>query len=902
MLALSSRMVLVLLWLAVVSSTALTECFPDRVDPEYQLNLIQAPPAPIQNSAGSLEPLYNFARLFLLAVQPYGFPLDTASRVSQNEATSSEVIRYEAGYMVCLILAVLYVVAIPVAGIVLVWRYFHYKKMPVESQPSPSSLPWYQRNVTVITCLSVVVILLLCGVILTFTTNNKMRQNMQPNLSRLRTDIGNIEKALNSVPQKVDSIVDKFSVFQEELMEELEETGDLIGQTILSSLNPNINIALDSLRITVQDATGAQRHLLEVKELRENMQATYALLKTELTEMQKRLDKLNSTLDTSTLTTDAKYDLIPSVDHEVQQISFVSVFYDMEEQVETLISSIPGICADQSTPQIEGLLVYLNKVHTAFRNNSKRLPSLRSLLNAVSNVRAALDKSKAGIDYYDYVRWSVSVAFCTLILIISLLMLAGLVIGASMVISPTLYPFYLENQLRLTTVYLLYVASGMIFVFSWLFIIMVFINLFFGGNAHALVCRSCTNGETFEFLDKQALFSSLDAEESEDMDIDTTTAQSPTMSTANNSTDVFTNLTDYHRKQAIKTFEIYQGCQRGRSMFYSMHMNETFNMNKFLNASMYLRGFDYSMHALNFDLSTVQLLPDNARIAVQLFRDFSNLDQIKYNNFRTLLASPIVKTDLDTFAAQLETAALTANGTNRENLTSEAAKARQLANTVRLQDSYRRNMSSSIEALATIRSNYQANADNTLLNATEVESSLQLQVPDAVQNVSRCVMERATELLRQYFVFVKYAIIDEALECSWLPVSLSNMYTATCENLIGPWNAFWLSLGWCCAFLIPGVIFSILAARLWKPPTSPVNRERFHMPDDIFDKGTNTSCMTLGSLKGKRTEGNTYKRMEEPMDFKKNGDTKKTNFNIYMTLDDVISFDKGKKEKGGCSA
>ncbi|XP_037387431.1 prominin-2-like [Pygocentrus nattereri] len=886
MLALSSRTALVLLWLAVLSSTALTECLPDAVDPEYQLNLIQAPASPIKNSAGSLEPLYNFARLFLLAVQPYGFPLDTASRVLHNEATSSEVIRYEAGYMVCLILAVLYIVAIPVVGVVLVWRHFHYKKMAVESQPSPSSLPWYQRNVTVITCLSVVVILLLCGVILTFNTNNKMRQNMQPNLSRLRTDIGNIEKALNSVPQKVDSIVDKFSLFQEELMEELQETGDLIGQTILSSLNSTINVAVDSLRTTVQDATGAQRHLLEVKELRGNMQAIYTLLNMELTEMQTQLGKLNSSLNTSTLMTDANYDLIPSVDPEVQQLSFVSVFNGMEEQVEMLISSIPSICANQSTPQIEGLRVYLNIVHNVFRNSSKRLPSLRSLSSAVSNVRAVLDNTKADIEYYDYVRWSVSVAFCALILIISLLMLAGLVIGASMVISPTLYPFYLQDQLRLTTVYLLYVASGMIFIFSWLFIIMVFINLFFGGNAHALACRSCTNGDIFEFLDKQTLFSSLHAEEPEDMDIVAATAQSPIMTTDNSTTDLFMNPTDHQRKQAINTFEIYQGCQMGRSMFYSMHMNELFSMNKFLNESMYLSGLVYSMHALNFDLSSIQLLPDSARTAVQQFRDFSNLDRINYNNFLRLLASPIMKTDLDAFATQLERAALTANGTIGENLMSEAAKARQLANVVRLQDSYRRNMSYSIEALATIRRNYQANADNTLLNATEVESSLQLQVPDALQNVSDCVMERATELLRQYFVFVRYAIIDEALDCSWLPVSLSNMYTATCDNLIGPWNAFWLSLGWCCAFLVPGVIFSILAAQLWKPPTSPVNRERFHMPYDIFEKGTNTTCMTLDSLKGKR----------------KDGDTKKPNFNVYMTLDDVIGFDKGKKEKGSCSA
>ncbi|KAI4873205.1 hypothetical protein NFI96_012245, partial [Prochilodus magdalenae] len=823
MLFLSSRTVLVLLWLAVEPSPALAECPPDRIDPEYQLNLTQGPAAHIHTSTGSLEPLYNFARLFLLAVQPYGLPLDTASRALQNEAPSSEVLLYEAGYVVCFILAVLYILIIPIVGAVLACRHFRSKNVLIES-PSPSPLPWHRRNVTVITCLSVVVILLLSGVILTFTTNERMRHNMRPNLSHLGKELRDIENALSSIPQTVDSIVEKFSIFQEELTRELNETGELIGQTILLSTDPKISILLNSLNITVQDATGAQRHLLEVKDTRQNMQDVYALLNRELNETKKRLDKLNSTVDTSNLETDANYDM-----------------------VERSVSAFPGICTDQSTPQIEDMF-------------------------------ASLDKSKADIEYYDYIRWSVSVAFCTLILIITLLMLAGLIIGASVVISPTLYPFYLHDQLRLTAVNLLYVASGMIFIFSWLFIIMVFINLFFGGNAHALACRSWVNGEIYKFLDKQDLFTSMYAEHP---DFVGSTAISPTGSPVNSTTGPFTNTSGIPERPRIlnvSTSEIYQGCQIGRSMFYSIHMNETFSMDAFLNTSMYLMGLNDSMQALSFDLSSIQLLPYDTKTIVQRFRDSSSLDQIKYDDIRTLMARPVVKTDLDALAAQLEKAALNATDPIRENLTSEAAKVRQLANTVRLQDSYRRNMTSSIEALAPISLNYWMNADRTLQSASEAESSLQLQVPYAVQNVSQCMVDRATELLREYFDFVRFGIIDEALGCSWLPVSLSNMYTATCENLIGPWNAFWLCLGWCCAFLVPGVIFSILAAQIWKPPASSENRALFHMPDDIIDKEANHSCMTLDSLtdKGKKE------------------DTKKT-------LDEVFGCDKGKKEKWSCS-
>lgn len=883
----SSRAVLVLLGLTAVSSAALTQCPPDQVDPQYQVNLSHTTANPLPSSAGSLEPLYNFAQTFLQAVQPYGLPLDVASRLLHSEAESSEVLIYEAGYVVCLILAVLYLVIIPVAA-VLAWQYFLSRNVTKASEP-PSSLPWYQKNVTVITCLSVTVILLLSGVILTFTTNNRMHQNMEPNLSHIRANLGDIQEALSSVPTKVEFIVDQFSYFHQEMTTELTGTGALIGNAILSSLHHDLNMTFRRLDITVQDATGAQRHLQEVMELRENMQDTYGFLQTELEQMQSRLNNLNISLNTANLDTDANYNLIPSVNAEVQRLSFVPELQVKVQQAKTSINSIPEVCKDQTTPKIKAWLVRLNQNQDTFKNYSKCLPSLTSLSEAISELQASLKESEADLQYYDYVRWSVSAIFCILLLIISLLMLAGLVTGASVVISPTLYPFHLQDQLRLTAVYLLYISIGMIFIFSWLFIIMVFINLFIGGNAHALACRSISTGEIFQYLDKQDyLFSSVDAQ-----DPAVSTTQSPTTSTIKDTTTPFLNVTngtsyqvtEHQWKQNISTFKIMERCAMGISLFYTMNMDKIFNMDQFLNASMFLTGFSNSMMSLNINLNDILLELLNTQATVQQFKYSSYLDQINYTDFRLLLATPIVKTDLDTFAGELEIAAQSANDTIKEKLMSEAAKARQLATKVRLQDSYRRNMSSSINTLDNISKNYKTNADNSLLSMSKTENALQLEVPHIVQDVSLCMMEKGENLLTQYLDVVRYVIIDQALSCLWLPPSLDNLYTATCRNLIGPWNGFWLSLGWCCVFLIPGVVLSIFAARIWKP-SSATNKEPFHMPKDIIDKGTQDKCMTMDYMTGKR----------------KGEDTMKNNCLVYWTLDDVMKGSewdlKGKEEKG----
>ncbi|CAL8248309.1 unnamed protein product [Merluccius merluccius] len=56
-------------------------------------------------------------------------------------------------------------------------------------------------------------------------------------------------------------------------------------------------------------------------------------------------------------------------------------------------------------------------------------------------------------------------------------------------------------------------------------------------------------------------------------------------------------------------------------------------------------------------------------------------------------------------------------------------------------------------------------------------------------------------------------ILSEVLECGWLGRSVDNMYTAVCLNVVDPWNGFWLSLGWCCAFLVPAVFLSLYVIR-----------------------------------------------------------------------------------------
>ncbi|XP_051539768.1 prominin-2-like isoform X1 [Myxocyprinus asiaticus] len=784
----------------------------------------------------------------------------------------SQIVHYEAGYTVCLILVVLYMLIMPVVGGMLAWNFFHSSTVAVIDRSSPLSSPWYKKDITVITCLSIVAVLLLVGVFLTFTTNNRVHENMSPSLNHLRNDISYVENAFKSIQKKINTIIKQFSVPQEEIIRDLEGMGNLIGSTVVSSFNTQVNNALFHIAHTIQDASRAQGSLQILEETRISMQTRHSYLESELRWLQSRLHSLKNNcsqscelLEGTDLESDANYYLIPSLDEQLQHLSSVSALEGVVEQGNISFYSIPQNYISQTAPKIAALVVDFNETREFFKNSSDQIPSLDSLSTTASGVLSILNRYHRDIKYYEYIRWSLSVVFCTLILVIALLMFAGLVICVPLIFFPAVYPVYLNNQLRLSAIYLLRVAAGMIFIFTWLFIIMVFITLFFGGNAYTLGCKAWTSGKIFEFLDTQEnLFSSLNtiAEfNAIHASNSNTTHKKHSLTTTDASTMQMLNITqtangttnDTLPKLNIKTSEIYHGCRAGRSMFYTMKMDEVFNMDVFLNTSKYLESFEGTLQDMSIDLDSTTLLPEDGRYAVQSFRD-SGLDTINYDGLRVLMSKSVVKRDLAAFADELDTAAaLPENEAIRDDMQREANHARYLNTVVQEQNTDRSRMNSSVEALAIISQDYKSNADNTLQYTSETQAALHNETPYIIANVSLCAMNKAEEVLQHYMNWVRHAIISEVLDCQWLSVSLSNVYTATCENVIDPWNAFWLCLGWCCAFLVLGVIFCIFTSRLLE--LLPSNKASFYVPKDIFDTETHSkSYKTKDYMEDEDTE------------------------------------------------
>ncbi|KAJ3604151.1 hypothetical protein NHX12_028892 [Muraenolepis orangiensis] len=147
------------LWVTVLVTGASTQrCSGDGEDPPRSFPSYRPPLVPrVQSSAHGLRPLYDFGRSFLHAVQPNAFPEDLLAKVLRNgieEQDIAKFVQYDAGYLVCLILAVLYLLFMPIAGALLLWR----QRSPPDGCASPSSR---HKDVAVSVCLVLTTLLLL---------------------------------------------------------------------------------------------------------------------------------------------------------------------------------------------------------------------------------------------------------------------------------------------------------------------------------------------------------------------------------------------------------------------------------------------------------------------------------------------------------------------------------------------------------------------------------------------------------------------------------------------------------------------------------------------------------------------------------------------------------------------
>lgn len=757
--------------------------------PQNALNFTDIPQQPagrVTSDAGALAPLYGFVKSFLGCVQPNPFPEELLRKLLNNEGVDvTKVARYEAGYIVCALLGLLFLFLMPLVGAIFACcrccgRCGGRAKKDCEA-------PRCQRN-AMITFLTMTTIVILAGMVLAFTANEKVTMAVDPSLRSLDSTLENLKDFTNSLPQKINIIVDQYSIPKTKIKGELDGIGRLIGDEIASQLNSSVTAALDAVSVNVKDIKSVLDSLQSIRDKRQTLQSRQPVLVTNLNERKSKLQQTLTSpacsncqplsLSADKLQIEADYSKISSVDSELNYMRDIAA-YDLQGQIEKgkeTFKNVPQMAINETSSAVQSIKAALDGIQPEL--DRLPFPSLSSATATITTIQLELRKQGPEVQRYDYIRWNVSIVLCCMILLIVLLNFLGLAFGIGGVWSRQ--DPGKPNCPSSSGANLLMASVGFSFLFSWLLILLVFVIFFVGGNVETIFCRNWKNQELFKFVDTPGnLPSNLDV------------------------TNAFGNK--------FNTSAVYNGCKAGQSLYTVLNLDQQFNLQKFLDVSKLSAEFTAKLGLLSVDLSGVQLLSDEGRKKLQEFRD---VNKINDSFSSTELNKSPVQIDLLVLAAQLEKkASQQVDPLVKNNLTDEAQKLRDLQrDVVDLQLSDVAELNASLNALSFTRKDLQGHADQTLSSLDTVTSKLKTGPLAITTKLSLCFIDKALASLQQYLDW-GLKMVAELLSCQSLIVSLDNIYTISCENVLNPWNAFWLSLGWCTLFLIPSIIFAVKTAK-----------------------------------------------------------------------------------------
>ncbi|NXH23757.1 PROM2 protein, partial [Myiagra hebetior] len=414
----------------------------------------------------SLDPLYGLVRRCLDLIQQNPLPTELL-RTALNDPGSvrtSQVVQYELGYVVCAAVALLFTVAVPVAGMCFCYCRSR-RRCGGRLRAHRRSLRCRRR--CLLACLSFTSLIILISVTCAFVTSQRVKGQMEPaGLGAVPSSLRTLRQHLANVPQGVQMVVDKFEVPRKQIISDLGGKRRA-GQP--PELPPGMNEALRRVVALLDDP--------------------------RCTSCASVLGRAQS------LELGADYGKVPSVEKVLKAMAGLprSDFAEMIRQGNGTSNSIPELAVERMAQVIQDLRDDLARTAEKVQSIADGFP-LPDYTRPVSEaLLKAEDRSQPYLREAERFERYRGTVLCSIILLILACNVMGMALGAYG-LSKREDPSDYECRGEAGAKFLL-VGVGLAFLFSWLLILLVFATFLVGGNIQTLVCRNWVNQEIYKFID-----------------------------------------------------------------------------------------------------------------------------------------------------------------------------------------------------------------------------------------------------------------------------------------------------------------------------------------------------------------------------------------------------------------
>ncbi|XP_059198729.1 prominin 1 b isoform X3 [Centropristis striata] len=776
---------------------------------------------------GAIGILFHMVHAFLYVVQPNPFPKDLIVKVIQQNMGGIKIeewrkpenvvlllqgIYYEAGFLICGTIGIVFVVLTPIIGMCFcVCRCC--ENCGGEMHQRQRKNADCQRGFYTASLVATSIFIIL-GVLIAYAANHNVTAQIKNTRRFINTNMRDLRTFANNTPAQIEYLTAQYTTAKNKVLSDLDNIGPLLGGRIHSQLEKEVVPSLD----TALRMAGAMR---ETKEALENVSSSLEVLQEGTGKLQASLSgeraSLSNTLSDpactngavsptcntirSTLTKlgiSADFSRLPDVSHALANVNTV-LKTDLSNIVQKGYSSFndtPKLVKEQTKnivsalPRVKGML---DKIGIEINSFSKMFPVEASL----SNFTIFLNQGQKNIESYypqvdqmDFYRWIGCVAVLCMVVLVLAFNILGLLCGTcgyDKQATPTT-----RGCLSNTGGNLLVAGVGFSFIFAWVLMAIVSTLFVVGGNVEKMLCEPLANRQIFKIIDTPYLVHPAKKN------------FLPGMLFMNPDID-------------LTLGSMYRDCYENNGLYHSLQLETMFNINSFLNRTVYNKDLAKVFESVQVDLQDITLLEQAGRDNLINFAN-SGVGQVDYEAYLTEVHKGVTLVDLLSFSTDLEASAdQLPRGALENALKGHASSIRQIhrEHVVPMEQAMS-TLSQSIRQLQRMSTDLPVKVTNILSAIDAAEYLITHNASHVVKQETRGYTESLVGYFKQYTEWVKNSLTAEVAQCKPISNIVDSMEIVGCSFIIDSVNTFWFGLGGCCILLIPSMIFSIKLAKYYR--------------------------------------------------------------------------------------
>ncbi|XP_078119217.1 prominin 1 b [Sander vitreus] len=795
-------------------------------------------PAAVYDTHAYYEPgpigiLFHMVHAFLYAIQPNPFPKDMIVKVIQQNMGGIKIeewrkpdnvvlllqwIYYEVGFLTCATIGITFVVLIPFIGMCFcVCRCC--ENCGGEMHQRQRKNADCQRGFYTASLIATSIFIIL-GVLIAYAANHNVTTQIKSTRRLINTNMRDLKTFANNTPPQVEYLTAQYTTAKNKVLSELDNIGPLLGGRIHSQLEKEVVPSLD----TALRMAGAMR---ETKEALENVSSSLEVLQEGTAKLQASLSEerasLSNTLSDpactngavshtcntirstlSQLGINADFSELPDVSHALANVNTI-LKTDLSNIVQKGYSSFndtPKLVHEQTKnivsalPRVKGML---DKIGTEINSFSKMFPVQESLVNFTNFLNQGqknIESYYPQVDQLDFYRWIGCVAALCMVVLVLAFNTLGLLCGAcgyDKQATPTT-----RGCLSNTGGNLLMAGVGFSFIFAWVLMAIVTTLFVVGGNVEKLICEPLANRQLFKIIDTPFLVHPAKKN------------FLPGMLFQNPNIDL--------------TFgSLYRDCHENNGLYHSLQLETMFNINSFLNRTVYNKDLAKVFESVQVDLQDIMLLERAGRDNLINFAN-SGVGEIDYEAYLAEVNKGVTLVDLLSFSTDLEAQAdQLPRGALENALKGHASSIRQIhrEQVVPMLQAMkyvraRSTLSQSIKQLQRMSNDLPVKVTNILSAIDAAEYLITHNASHVVKRETKGYIQSLEGYFKQYREWVKNSLTAEVAQCKPISNLVDSIEIVACSFIVDSVNTFWFGLGGCCILLIPSIIFSVKLAKYYR--------------------------------------------------------------------------------------